>query len=403
MNAKDTLLSGITVATILFTGVGQAFAEPNLPESAIVHSQAVCAHQNSVNTVNCHARVVTNKGGQPQAGPLPSGYGPMQFHRAYTSATSSPNKQIIAIVDAYNNPNIEKDLSTYSKMYGIPQLPACSGVIAASPVPCFKKIDQRGGTAYPVTNTSWALEIALDVEVAHAMCQNCSILLVEADLATYDSLMAAVDQAVAQGATVISNSYGSNEFSTETGFDSHFNRPGIAITVSSGDSGYGAQYPASSPYVTAVGGTTLTFNADGTYAGERAWSGAGSGCSVFEAKPSWQTDTGCANRSVADVSAVADPSTGAAVYMSLRYQGKNGWFQVGGTSLAAPIIAGVYALAGDAASNTAPNSMPYSNTSLLRDIVVGSNGSCSGLYLCTAGIGYDGPTGLGTPNGLGAF
>jgi subtilase family serine protease len=138
------------------------------------------------------------------------------------------------------------------------------------------------------------------------------------------------------------------------------------------------------------------------YGGETAWSGAGSGCSAYVAKPSWQKDAGCARRSVVDVAADADPNTGAAVYDSVSYQGHSGWFQVGGTSLAAPLIAGVYALAGNASTVTY-GSYPYSNTSSLHDVTSGSNGSCGGSYLCTAGSGYDGPTGLGSPNGLGGF
>jgi subtilase family serine protease len=154
--------------------------------------------------------------------------------------------------------------------------------------------------------------------------------------------------------------------------------------------------------VTAVGGTTLNLGTGNTYGSESAWSSGGSGCSRYDAKPTWQTDTGCAGRTVADVSADADPNTGAAVYDSVTYSGQHGWYQVGGTSLSAPLIAGVYALAGNAATVTY-GSYPYSNTSSLHDVRSGSNGSCSPAYLCTAGTGFDGPTGLGSPNGLGGF
>jgi subtilase family serine protease len=231
--------------------------------------------------------------------------------------------------------------------------------------------------------------------------------LVEANSATYTNLIAAIDKAVAFGAKVVSNSWGSAEFSGETTYDSHFNRPGVAFTVSAGDAGYGAQYPASSQYVTAVGGTSLFLNADGSYNSELAWSGTGSGCSAYEPKPLWQigiTDSLCAKRMVADVSAVADPNTGAAVYDSYGYSGIKGWFQVGGTSLSAPLVAAVYALSGNTSGNA--NQIPYTLGSLatnLRDIISGSNGLCGGSYLCTALAGYDGPTGLGTPNGAAAF
>jgi subtilase family serine protease len=201
------------------------------------------------------------------------------------------------------------------------------------------------------------------------------------------------------GASVISNSYGGSEFSSEgsSTYNEHFNHPGIPITVSSGDAGYGVEFPAASQYVTAVGGTSLA--KAGTTFSEKAWSGAGSGCSAYIAKPSWQADAGCARRTVADVSAVADPNTGVAVYDSLKYQGRGGWMVFGGTSVAAPVVAGVYALAG----NGAAPSYPYAHTSSLNDITAGSNGSCGGSYLCTALAGFDGPTGLGTPNGIGAF
>jgi subtilase family serine protease len=324
---------------------------PQASEQANSHAQnhiPVCPGPNTAGDVRCHAHVATDKGGTPAAGVLPGGLGPIGIHSAYTSQTTTATPKVIAIVDAYNDPNIYNDLTTYSNTYGIPVLPQCSGpVAAATNAPCFQKINQRGSTAsFPQTNAGWSLEIALDVEVAHATCQNCSILLVEADSNSYSNLMTAVDRAYTSGANVISNSYGSNEFSGETSYDSHFNHPGVAITVSSGDNGYGAEYPAASPYVTAVGGTSLFFNSNGSYQGESAWNGAGSGCSAYEGKPAWQTDSGCSRRSVADVSAVADPNTGAAVYDTVRYYGRSGWFKVGGTSLAAPLIAGIYALSG---------------------------------------------------------
>jgi subtilase family serine protease len=239
--------------------------------------------------------------------------------------------------------------------------------------------------------------------MASAICPNCKILLVEASSNSFANLGAAVDRAAGIGANVISNSYGGSEFSGETGsaYDGHFKHPGVAITVSSGDSGYGVEYPAASQYVTAVGGTTLNWN--GTTRTETAWSGAGSGCSAYEPKPSWQSGIAtCANRAVADVSAVADPNTGVAVYDTVRYQGQSGWFKVGGTSASSPIIAGVYALAGNAGSVN-DGSFSYSHTTQLNDVTSGSNGSCGGSNLCTAGRGWDGPTGNGTPNGSGGF
>jgi len=237
-----------------------------------------------------------------------------------------------------------------------------------------------------------------------AICPNCKILLVEGTSATFSSLSTAEDTAAKLGANAISNSYGGSEWSSETSYDSHYNHPGVAITVSSGDSGYGVQYPAASPYVTAVGGTSFKRDSSTHRWSETVWSGAGSGCSAYETtKPIWQTDTGCSKRTVADASAVADPNNGGfSVYDT--YGGVGGWLVFGGTSVASPIIASVYALAGNA-SSVVYGSYPYLNGSstTLNDVISGSNGSCGGSYLCTAGPGYDGPTGLGTPNGTGGF
>ena len=346
---------------------------------------------------SCGAQVVSDANGNPSASSTPpaGAYGPAQLHRGYSLPTTAPNAQTIAIVDAYNDPNAESDLATFDSYYGLPACTTANG--------CFRKVNQSGGTSYPQSNSGWALEIALDVEAAHAICQNCKILLVEASSNSFTNLGAAENEAVRLGATVISNSWGGSEFSGETQTESsYFNHPGIAITVAAGDNGYGVEFPASSRYVTAVGGTTLALNSDNTYKGESVWSGTGSGCSQYEPKPSWQLDTGCSHRTVADVSADADPNTGAAVYDSVAYSGQSGWFQVGGTSLATPLIGAAYALTGNPGA-ASYGSAPYAHASLLHDITSGNNGSCSPAYLCTAGPSYDGPTGLGSPNGIGAF
>ncbi len=383
----------------LFAAAAAAVAVPLLISgtggAANGHASAVAVCPAApVGAAHCHALVVTDSKGNPQATSAPTGYGPTQFHTAYNLPTTSGTAQTIAIVDAYDDPTAESDLATYDSQYLLPACTTANG--------CFTKVNQNGGTSYPRADQGWALEISLDVQTAHEICQNCRIVLVEAKSNSMSNLLAAEDEAFKLGANVISNSYGGSESSSDTTYDAHFKHPGVAITASSGDSGYGVEYPAASQYVTAVGGTTLNLTSSGAYAGETAWSSAGSGCSAYDPKPTWQADTGCANRTVADVSADADPNTGAAVYDSYGYQGQKGWFQVGGTSLAAPLIAGVYALAGNAGSTTY-GSYPYSHTSSLHDVTSGSNGSCGGSYLCTAGPGYDGPTGLGTPNGTGGF
>jgi subtilase family serine protease len=355
----------------------------------------VCPGPAAFGTARCHSHVVTDKNGNPNAASTPSGYGSVQFRTAYNLTASGSSATTIGIVDAYDDPNIESDLGVYSSTYG---LPSCTTANL-----CFKKVNQTGGTSYPRKDAGWSLEIALDVEIAHAVCPNCKILLVEANSNSFANLIAAEDYAVAH-ATIVSNSWGGGEFSTETtsAYDGHFNHVGHPITFSSGDGGYGVEYPAASQYVTAVGGTTLNLNSNNTYKSETVWSGAGSGCSAYEPKPTWQKDAGCVRRTVADVSADADPNTGAAVYDTVRYQGRSGWFQVGGTSLSSPLIAAAYALAGNAASTT-DGSYPYGHTSSLHDVTSGSNGSCGGSYLCTGKVGYDGPTGNGTPNGTTAF
>lgn len=350
---------------------------------------------------NCHAHVITDEKGKPDVTFSPYGLGPAQLRGAYNLSGTTNTNQTIAVVDAYDHPNIFSDLNTYSAYFGIPQMNSCPVSQGTTSHPCFQKVNQNGGSFYPQKNSSWAVEIALDVETVHALCQNCNILLVEASSATYSNLMTAVDRAVTMGAKVVSNSYGSSEFSSETQFDSHFNKPGVAFTFSSGDSGYGTSYPAASRYVTAVGGTTLSMNGN-TYVNESVWNGSGSGCSLYESKPSWQTDTGCAKRTIADVSADADPNTGAAVYDSVPYFGYKGWYTVGGTSLASPIVASAYALGGIPGGVVA-NQLPYNNASSLHDVTSGSNGSCIVPYLCTGVAGYDGPTGLGSPNGTLAF
>jgi hypothetical protein len=329
----------------------------------------------------------------------PGGYGPSALQDAYAlpSATAGAG-QTVAIVDAFDNPQAEADLAVYRAQFGLPPCTTANG--------CFRKVDQRGGTDYPAPSQEWAGEISLDVDMVSAVCPSCNILLVEGDDASFESLGAAVDEAVTLGAKYVSNSYGDQlgEFPEDLGFNAYYDHPGVVITASSGDWGYGAIYPASAPGVTAVGGTTLLRNGSGTWT-ESVWGGAGSGCSRYQDKPAWQSDSGCAKRTVSDVSAVADPNTGVAVYNDY---GVGGWNVYGGTSASAPIIAATYALAGAPQAGTNPAQYPYDSRTVgaaqeLTDVTSGINGGCSPAYLCTGVEGYDGPTGLGTPHGVGAF
>jgi len=336
----------------------------------------------------CFALTV-NGSASPFVLTAPSGYGPADLQSAYKLPSGTAGTgQTVAIVDAFDDPTAEADLAQYRSYYGLPPCTTANG--------CFRKVNQTGGTIYPAPSPDWALEISLDLDMASAICPNCHILLVESNTNLDSDLYAAEDRAAALGANAISNSWGGSEYSGQTADDVHFNHPGIAITASSGDSGYGVSYPAASRFLTAVGGTSLTRNSSSRGWNETAWSGAGSGCSAYDAKPSWQTDSGCSRRTVSDVSAVADPATGVAVL----YGGL--WFTVGGTSASSPIVASVYALAGNA-STVNYGSYPYSHTTGLFDVTSGSNGACSPSYLCTAGSGFDGPTGLGTPNGVSGF
>ena len=388
------------VSTVAFF-VPTSASAATLKGQRLLPIRSACALVQRIGFAHCNLSVLANLKGVPHAAAAPSGYGARDLQTAYALNTAGGAGQTVAIVDAYDDKTAEADLGVYRAQFGLPPCTTANG--------CFKKVNQTGVQgSYPANNAGWGLEVSLDLDMVSAVCPNCHILLVEATNNQNANLYKAVDTAARLGANVISNSYGGAEAATETSDDVHFNHPGVAITVSSGDSGYGVEYPAASQYVTSVGGTTLTRS--GTGFTESVWSGAGSGCSAYEPKPAWQHDAGCARRTVADVSAVADPNTGVAVYDSncnffqqLLGQCFKGWGVVGGTSASAPIVGGVYALAGNASSVSYPSSLPYSNAGALHDVTSGSNGSCGGSYLCTAGAGYDGPTGLGTPNGTGAF
>ena len=392
---------GRLISTLLLwlaaVGFGNAaYAAPPVEKSGKVFHVRACPGSAAPGTANCHAHLVTDSLGNPQsrdATPniVPSGLGPADLRSAYNVSANGSSATTIAIVDAYGYTNAESDLAVYRSTFGLPACTTANG--------CFGKYNQNGVKgSYPRQNTGWAQETALDLDMASAMCPYCKIILVEANSASLADLAAAVNRAAALGALVISNSYGGGETGSAT-YESAYNHPGLAITVSSGDSGYGVQFPASSPHVTAVGGTSLPRSATARGWSETTWNGAGSGCSAVYTKPTWQADPGCARRTVADVSAVADPATGVAVYGPVTSR-KAGWLVFGGTSVAAPVIGGIYGANGGTANY---GSNPYSNTSALFDVTTGSNGSCSGSYLCTAGPGFDGPTGLGTPNGVTAF
>ncbi len=332
----------------------------------------------------CQAWIRTDIKGMARAS-TPNGYAPSDLQDAYDLTSFSKHGgmgETVAIVDAYDDPNAASDVAVYRKQYG---LPACT--VATD---CFTK--QKYATK---SDPGWAVEESLDVDMVSAICPNCKILLVEAASASASALSAAEKYATGH-ANYVSNSWSGDE--GRKTYDADYDVSGVAIIAATGDYGYNetAQWPAILPSVIGVGGTSLTSVSPRT---ETAWSGAGSGCSKIYAKPSYQhgIDTGCSKRAQADASAVADPYTGVAVYDSFQ---QSGWQVLGGTSVATPITASVFALAGNTSSNNPGNL--YANAASLNDVTVGSNGAC-GAPLCVAGVGWDGPTGLGAPNGIAAF
>ncbi len=349
---------------------------------------------------------------------IPGGYTPAALHEAYDLPSETPgaSTQTIGIVDAYNDPTAEADLGVYDKQFGLPECTAANG--------CFRKLNQAGKVSpLPAKNGQWSTEISLDLQMAHAICETCRIVLVEAANEDWGSLGTAVNAAVAAGATEVSNSYGGAESSGDGELSRpYYDHPGVVVTVSSGDCGYfnqgcsgtpAANFPAAAPHVVAVGGTSLR-SSGGSWA-STAWSDGGSGCSDVFSAALWQSAaegisaTGCSGgRSVADVAAVGDPYTGVDVYDSTPAGtgDPTGWGVWGGTSASSPIVAAEFALAGGSRGVSYPAQTLYAHLGQagdLYDVLSGSNGSCSSTTACRAVSGYDGPTGVGSPVGLEAF
>lgn len=350
----------------------------------------------------CFAEVRANAAHQvtPDAdAPPPGSLGPADIQAAYHLPAGAPGGTI-AIVDAFGDSHAEADLAVFRSHYGLPACTIANG--------CLRIVDQNGGSQLPGDNVGWAVETSLDLDAASSACPNCHLLLVQGYFPSADDLGTAVDTAVALGAKFVSNSYGlTDEVPGEGAYDHYYNHPGVAVTVSSGDDPALPSFPATDPHVTSVGGTTLT--KDPTVARgwtEKAWSSGGSGCSAYLPKPSYQESvtTGCSiGRATADVSADSDPASGLAIYDTVGDGGVVGvgWSQAGGTSLAAPLIAAMYALAGAPPANDYPVADLYEkiNNGHLNDITTGANDTC-GTVLCQAGPGWDASTGWGTPNGV---
>jgi subtilase family serine protease len=393
-------MNGALSATLLCAGLvlaGASIASPRAVErSGGVYHVAVCPGPVAPRMARCFAHVVTDSEGNIIARTAtrdtpPSGYGPPDLTSAYNITTTGSSSTIIALVDAFGYTNAEADLGVYRAEFGLPPCTTANG--------CFAKVNQKGKmTDYPAENVGWAQESALDLDMASAMCPNCKLILVEANTSSFKNLGKAVNEAAALGAHVIANSYGGGEAGSQT-YEPAYNHPGVAVTASAAGDGYGGSFPAASPHVTAVGGTRLVRSKTARGWSETVFPGTGSGCSILYAKPAWQKDPSCPMRMENDVAAVADPATGVAVYGPTSATA-SAWQVFGGTSVGAPLIGGVYGNDGGAVNY---GSNPYSHTANLNDVVKGSNGTCPFPYWCHAEVGYDGPSGLGTPDGVIAF
>jgi N-acetylneuraminic acid mutarotase len=368
---------------------------------AACNSLTAAQQRSAVPVARCFAMGYADPAGKlvvrpAAAGPPATALGPQQIQDAYKLPAAGTG-ETVAVVDAFGYTSAESDLAVYRSYYGLPACTTANG--------CFTVAGQTGGATPPDNpGSGWTIETALDLDAVSAACPKCKILLVQADSDAIGDLGQAVDTAASMGAVAISNSYGvAGEDPSEQSYDQYYDHPGIAVTASTGDTGNVQSWPATSPDVAGVGGTTLTADS-GTARGwtESAWAGGGSGCSLYEARPAYQAGltTGCpANKATSDISADADPASGLGMYNTAEL---SGWGQYGGTSLASPLVAAMYALAGTPTPGTYPVSYPYQDTAGLNDVTTGSDGSC-GNVLCQAGPGWDGPTGLGTPNGVGAL
>ncbi len=392
MNRK-LIFAGVAAGALAVSGfaVGTtgASAVPTHDQVA-THAVRACAPVTKPGQMACDALVLATASGKmvQSNAPLPAAFTPADFQKAYNLKGLKSGGATVAIIDAFGYSTLEADLKVYRSTYGLPPCTVKSG--------CLTILDERGGHNYPPDDAGWDLEQALDVDMVSAACPDCKIVVVQGKAPNLKSLGHAVNTAAKiKGVVAISNSYGGGDSNNKP----YYNHPGIAVVASTGDAGFtgGGHFPSSDSHVIAVGGTSVV--PDGSQRGfhESAWSGAGSACARRNPQPNYQKGvTSCKNvDGAADVSAAANPGAGGA---SIYY---NGHFQqVGGTSESSPLIGAVYALSGNTAGY--PGKYLYRSVKDLYDITEGSNGSC-GAPLCDAGKGWDGPTGLGTPNGIGAF
>ncbi|HEX3826570.1 MAG TPA: S53 family peptidase [Sporichthyaceae bacterium] len=409
-------------AMMLLMGVSLPVADGATSRpAATAPSQAVCSEKPQKGHFTCLSRRRTDTRRRsdlealvPAVADPVVGYGPSDLQSAYNIPADAGSGATVAVIDAFDDPTAEADVGVYRAEFGLPACTTANG--------CFRKVGQTGGSPPAKDTTGWAGETALDIDMVSAACPLCHILLVEATTDAESDLAAAAGWAAGQsGVRAVSNSYGGSETGSDTAYGAYYyNHPGVAMVAAAGDNGYGVEFPAASPYVIAVGGTSLTAVCGGSTGttcatGQRPWSetvwnglaaklgATGSGCSAYEPKPAWQHDSGCSHRTVADIAADADPTTGVAVYDTTGSAEAGGpaWGEFGGTSAAGPVVAAMIAEA-NIANPSASYAYVAANASGLNGVTSGtdSQSGCSPAYLCTAGIGYNGPTGQGTPNGL---
>lgn len=386
--AATTLAFGLTPTL----GVG---ATPTTADSP--RASRPCSAETRAEYARCMSQFRQENAGRLDSRGTPPGMTAADLRSAYKAPAKGAHTTV-AIIIAFDNPNAEKDLAVYRKTMGLPPCTTANG--------CFTKLNQRGVKGdYPQPDGGWALEGSMDLDMVSAACSTCKIMLVEADDNYMNSMAEATRTATRKGATVLSHSYGGGEGGYMWQLRDAYEKPGTISVASSGDYGFmQASTPAVFRKVLAVGGTTLT-KKPGTGRGwdEDVWSGSGSACSAYVMKSPWQKDTHCRMRTVADVSAVADPATGVAVYDTYEnpFGLEPGWIIGGGTSASAPYIAGLIGLKGNGSTFTSRT--PYDNRSAFFDVVGGANGLCGGDYLCNGLKGYDAPTGVGSPRGLGGM
>ena len=355
---------------------------------------SICSHGGNI---RCFAHVLVEESGAVQAFAAPKGFGPPDLQSAYNIDPNNLPAVVptIAIVDAYGYAALESDLAAYRTQYG---LPPCTKANA-----CLTVLNENGATTplpgEPPANDDWTIETALDVDMASAACPKCKIMVVQATDNAGNGLYNAQNAAAAAGATVISNSWGGPEQGSVATSEPFFNHPAVAIFVAAGDNGYddggaGPDYPGTSTYTIAVGGTHLVKSATARGWSETAWTMGGSACSLSVAKPGYQTASPCTFKATTDIAAVGDPASGLAIYNAKN----GGWITVGGTSASSPFVAAIMAAGGNGSKTT--GQFLAQNAAKLNDVVAGSNGTCTadGSLLCTAAVGWDGPTGYGTPN-----